>query len=58
MSPFREYPGAFDEEVNSPPKMKTNGGATSHSDHGQTAKFKEEDAWPIMEEAAYYGLAG
>jgi hypothetical protein len=66
MSPFREYPGAFDEEVDSPPKMKTNGGAMSRSDqqqgesqsNGHTAKFKQEDAWPIMDDAAYYGLAG
>jgi hypothetical protein len=35
MSPFREYPGAFDEEVDSPPKMKTNGGAMSRSDKQQ-----------------------
>jgi hypothetical protein len=66
MSPFREYPGAFDEEVDSPPRMKPNGGATSRGDqqqgesqsNGQTAKFKQEDAWPIMDDAAYYGLAG
>jgi Protein of unknown function (DUF3987) len=66
MSPFREYPGAFDEEMDSPPRMKTNGRTTSCGDQqqgeprsdGQTAKFRQEDAWPIMDDAAYYGLAG
>jgi hypothetical protein len=46
--------------------MKRNGRANSGGDHqhgepqsdGQTAKFKKEDAWPIMDDAAYYGLAG
>jgi hypothetical protein len=46
--------------------MKPNGGATSGGgqqrgepqSNEQTAKFKQEDAWPIMDDAAYYGLAG
>src|ERR1700757_148899 len=46
--------------------MKPNGGATSAGDqqqgepqsNRQTAKFKQEDACPIMNDAAYYGLAG
>jgi Protein of unknown function (DUF3987) len=46
--------------------MKPNGRASSSGDHqpgepqsdGQTAKLKQEDAWLIMDDAAYYGLAG
>jgi len=47
-------------------EMKPNGGARSSGDQqqgepqsdGQTAKFKTTEPWPIIDGAAYYGLAG
>lgn len=62
-----EQPGRdYCEEALNSAGMKPNGGTRSSGDHqhrelesdGRTAKFKKEDAWPIMDGAAYYGLAG
>jgi hypothetical protein len=47
-------------------EMKPNGRGRSSGGHqnggpeagGQTAKFKTPDPWPVMDGAAYYGLAG